>query len=59
MLTKIVPLVAIIVIGILDAYAISKGMNGVLLATSIAVIAGLGGFAVKAKLPPPSDKDRS
>jgi len=44
MLKKLTPIIAIIIIGALEAYAISQHMDGVLLAGSIAIIAGLGGY---------------
>lgn len=51
MITKLIPIVAIIVIGALEAYAINQQINGVLLAGSIAVIAGLGGYIAPHKKP--------
>lgn len=53
MLAKLTPIVAIIVIGALGAYALSQGINGVLLAGLTAIIGGLGGYTVKAKKPAP------
>lgn len=50
MLKKVTPIVAILVIGALEAYALSQGINGVLLGGGIAIIAGLGGYSVKSKL---------
>lgn len=50
MTKKLTPIVAIIVIAALEAYAISQGINGVLLAGSIAVIAGLGGYTARKKI---------
>ena len=48
MLSKIsIPLVAIVVIGALEAFALSKGINGVALTASIATISGIGGYKVK------------
>jgi len=44
MIKKLTPIVAIIVVGGLVAYAISQKMNGALLATSLSIIAGLGGY---------------
>lgn len=41
---KATPIIAIIAIVALEAYAINQGLNGVLLAGSIAIIAGLGGY---------------
>jgi len=49
MIKQIIPIIAIFVIGGLEAYAISQNINGVLLAGSIAVIAGLGGYTAKVK----------
>jgi len=39
-------IIAILMIGILEAIALLKGVNGVAFASSMAVIAGLGGFAI-------------
>ncbi len=47
MLKKLTPIIAILVIGALEAYALSQDTNGVLLAGSIAVIAGLGGYTAR------------
>jgi len=47
---KFTPIVAIVVIGGLIAFAISQGFNGGLLTSGVAVIAGLGGYAIKAKV---------
>ena len=41
---KATPIVAILVIGALMFYAMSKGLDGVLLAGGIALIAGLAGY---------------
>jgi len=49
MLKKLTPIVAILVIGALEAYAISQGQNGALLAGGTALIAGLGGYVVGGK----------
>lgn len=38
--------IAIISIAVLEIVAIIKGLNGILLASAIAVIAGLGGFYI-------------
>jgi len=43
---KITPIIGILVIGALEAYAISQGMNGVVLAGTIAVIAGICGYSI-------------
>ena len=45
MIKTLTPIIAIITIGLLEALALSKGIDGVLLAGSVAVIAGLGGFS--------------
>jgi len=37
-------LVAILIIGLILLVALSKGVNGTLLATGIGIIAGLGGY---------------
>jgi hypothetical protein len=44
---KYTPIVAILVIGALMAYALSQGIDGLALAGSVAIIAGLGGFTAK------------
>lgn len=41
------PIIAILAIVLLELVAISKGMNGVMLAGSVALIAGIGGFTTK------------
>ncbi len=46
-LKALTPILAILVIGALEAYAISRGINGVILAGAVAVIAGLGGYEIK------------
>lgn len=38
---------AVAVIGALEAYALSKGINGVALTSSIAAIAGVAGFKLR------------
>lgn len=53
MITKLTPIIAILVIGALEAYAISQQINGVLLSGSIAIIAGLGGYAAVKKVTKP------
>ena len=46
-LDKLIPSVlACIGITIIECYAIKSGLNGVALATSIATLAGLGGFTL-------------
>jgi len=46
---KITPLLlAMLIIGALEAYAIYQGMNGVLLGGALAIIGGLGGYTTKA-----------
>lgn len=50
MKTLIITLFAIACITALEVLAISKGMNGTLLAGAVAVIAGLGGYSARAKL---------
>lgn len=44
----IVPIVAIIAIVGLEGYALSQGINGAMLGWATALIAGLGGYEVKA-----------
>ena len=45
-------IIAILCITALEIVAISQGLDGALLAGSIAIIAGLGGYAVKRKVKP-------
>ena len=45
----LVPLAAIGAITLLEVVALLKGIDGALLTTAIAVIAGLGGYAVAVK----------
>lgn len=45
-------IIAILAITALEIVAIAQGINGALLAGSIAIIAGLGGYAVKRKRKP-------
>jgi len=49
---NIATIVAILCITALEIIAITQGINGTLLAGSIAIIAGLGGYAVKVKRKP-------
>ncbi len=49
---NIATIIAILCITALEVVAITQGVNGALLAGSIAVIAGLGGYAVKRKVKP-------
>ena len=39
-------IIAILVVGSLEAYAIYQGLNGVTLSLSVAAITGLGGYEV-------------
>ncbi len=48
-LSVLTPIIAIIIIAGLEAYAISQHLNGVLLAGSIAIIAGLAGWSAPHK----------
>lgn len=58
---NIITIIAILAITALEVIAITQGLNGTLLAGSIAVIAGLGGYTAgrigvkhdKDKKPPP------
>lgn len=50
MIKKLTPIIAILVIGGLETYALSQNINGVLLAGSIAIIAGLGGYTARKKI---------
>ncbi len=43
---KFEPVVAIVCITILEAIALVKGIDGILLANIIAIIAGLGGYSL-------------
>jgi len=52
MIKKLTPIIAILVIGGLAAYALSKNIDGLLLAAVFAIIAGLGGFIAPHKKPP-------
>jgi len=49
---NIASIIAILAITALEIVAITQGINGTLLAGSIAIIAGLGGYAVKRKRKP-------
>lgn len=51
MIKTITPIIAILVIGALSAYAISQGINGVAMAVTIGVIAALGGYTAPHKKP--------
>jgi len=42
-------IIAIIVIGLLTAFALYQGINGALLATSFTLLGGLGGYAISKK----------
>ncbi|GAJ09197.1 unnamed protein product [marine sediment metagenome] len=44
----IVPVVAILAIVGLEIYALSQGINGAVLGWVVAIIAGLGGYEIKA-----------
>jgi len=48
MKSLVIPVVAILAIVVLECVAISKGMNGVMLAGSIGLIAGIAGYTGKA-----------
>lgn len=43
-----VVITAIIVIGVLEAWALTLGFNGIMLAGALAIIAGLAGWVVPA-----------
>ncbi len=45
----ILPLVAILIIAALEVVAIAQGINGAILAGSLAIIAGLAGYTAGAK----------
>jgi len=57
MIKKLTPIIAILVIGALIAYALSQGINGALLASGTAIIAGLGGYTAKGKMPSHKGED--
>jgi len=38
---------AIVCIVVLDVYALSKGINGVIMSLSVTAIAGLGGYEIR------------
>ena len=40
-------IIAIMVIGALEVYALSQGINGLAMSLSVGLIAGLGGFSAK------------
>jgi len=46
---NITPIVAMVLIAVLEIVAICNGINGALLAGSIAIIAGLGGYTAGAR----------
>jgi len=50
MKSVVVPVIAILAIGGIELYALSQGINGMILSLSIAVISGLGGFEIKTLL---------
>lgn len=41
------PLLAMVVIGLLEAFAIHRGINGTLFSISVAAIGGLGGYTLR------------
>lgn len=53
----ITPIVAIIVLGLLSAFALSKGINGVLFGSIAAIIGGLAGYTAKGILGKPKSKE--
>lgn len=46
----IVPCVAIVVLGALEALALCKGIDGTLFSSIVAVIGGIAGYTVKSKV---------
>ena len=46
----IIPLAAMLCIAGLVAFALSQGINGAVMSSGIALIAGIGGYKVKATL---------
>ncbi len=46
-INALTPLVAIIAVSLVVVYALSKGIDGAVLMSGIAIIAGLGGYQVK------------
>jgi hypothetical protein len=43
----LIPLAAIISIAVIEAMALTRGIDGVLLSISIAAISGLGGYSIR------------
>ena len=52
MIKKLTPIIAILTIAGLITYALHLGINGVILAGGVAVIAALGGYVAPHKKPP-------
>lgn len=50
MIKTLTPVIAILAIGALMAYAISQGINGALLSGAVAIMAGLGGWTARGKI---------
>jgi hypothetical protein len=44
-----IPFVAMLLIAVIEIFAIKSGLDGTVLAASIAVIAGIAGYHVKSK----------
>ncbi|MBA7678915.1 hypothetical protein ES703_87195 [subsurface metagenome] len=49
--TTLIPGLAIIVIGLLTALAVSKGIDGAVLMSGLTLIAGVGGFTIGKAMP--------
>lgn len=47
---NVASIIAILCITTLEIVAITQGINGALLAGSVAIIAGLGGYSIKRKV---------
>lgn len=50
MIRIIQPVIASIMIFVLDMYALSKGIDGTCLIASVTLIAGLGGYSLKSAI---------
>ena len=55
-MTKVIlPAIAIIVLGLLSAFALSKGVNGALFASIAAIIGGLAGYSIRGVIGKPKE----
>ncbi len=46
-LKALTPILAILVVGALGGYAISRNIDGVILAAALTIIGGIGGYEIK------------